>query len=409
MEIKTQDDLLDELRKQLVQRKYSAFGRYEIMRQAKNILGDPGKSLEETIHLGLRHLRQQHLTGGIPAHSMKNYERTARRLMAMLRGDCTSEWRRTHTKPDILFSPPIQHILDEFKAHLLDSALVGWNTNLSCARTFLRWTSARGISDLSSLTAEHVFGYFAQMRETSVGVGINSIRGKLKWFFTFLREKGVVSQSCVAAIELPVNCRRHLLPAFSQGEYATIIDAASKDVTSCGRRNLAIIRIAATTGMRVGDVVRLTFRDVDWKNGSISFVQRKTGIPNTLPLLGDVGDALRDYILNHRPECPAQCIFISSRPPFVPLSRNAASSGFARLLVKCGIKKHGLDGMSFHALRRTMGRDLVSAGIELPTIRQVLGHAQLDSVSRYISLDPRSLRFCALDFTGIKPNGGTST
>lgn len=55
-----------------------------------------------------------------------------------------------------------------------------------------------------------------------------------------------------------------------------------------------------------------------------------------------------------------------------------------------------------HALRRSLGRDMLLAGNSVEQIAQVLGHRDIDSTKQYLSIDTEGLRKCALDFSGIE-------
>lgn len=59
-----------------------------------------------------------------------------------------------------------------------------------------------------------------------------------------------------------------------------------------------MILLALRLGVRCSDVASLKFSNINWQNDTITFIQHKTKVSVTLPLLTDVGNALMDYILN---------------------------------------------------------------------------------------------------------------
>lgn len=73
---------------------------------------------------------------------------------------------------------------------------------------------------------------------------------------------------------------------------------------------------------------------------------------------------------------------------------------------KAGIQRTPWDGKGFHALRRTIGKDMVVSGTPVTTVAQVLGQTNMNSAKQYISLDSTHLKVCALDFRGIEIGGG---
>lgn len=66
--------------------------------------------------------------------------------------------------------------------------------------------------------------------------------------------------------------------------------------TPMGKRDYAILLLAVRLGMRASDIRLLCFPDIDFKNRKISYIQFKTDVPQTLSLLPEIEDALRDYI-----------------------------------------------------------------------------------------------------------------
>jgi len=63
-----------------------------------------------------------------------------------------------------------------------------------------------------------------------------------------------------------------------------------------GKRDYAILMIAAKTGLRTSDIKRLSIHDIDWRDHTISITQKKTQIPLKVPFPKDVGWAIIDYL-----------------------------------------------------------------------------------------------------------------
>jgi len=161
--------------------------------------------------------------------------------------------------------------------------------------------------------------------------------------------------------------------------------------------------LGTVLGLRACDVANLKFDDIDWINGEIKILQLKTAETVILPLTKDVGEALQDYILNARPQNKADHIFLSLATPFGPI-KSAVTIGE---IFEASCKVAGLDyGKQFHILRRSLGTAMVNTGTPVATVAQVLGHADVDSAKKYISVDNEHLKLCALPFDGIAPIGG---
>ena len=148
----------------------------------------------------------------------------------------------------------------------------------------------------------------------------------------------------------------------------------------------------------------LKLSDVDWKKGEIRIVQAKTGKPLVFPLTKDIGESIRDYILNGRQDTVSDTIFLRQHAPFQAFASGVAIGGiYDEYRKKAGLSREPFDGKGFHSLRRTLGTNLVTSGIHVTTVAQILGHGVVDSTQKYVSLDSHHLSEVALDFTGIEP------
>ena len=83
-----------------------------------------------------------------------------------------------------------------------------------------------------------------------------------------------------------------------------------------GRRDYALLIMAAKLGLRVSDIINLTFDEIDWAKKTLSITQQKTGKLVELPLTEDVGWAIIDYLQNGRPESECIHVFIKHCAPY---------------------------------------------------------------------------------------------
>jgi integrase len=184
-------------------------------------------------------------------------------------------------------------------------------------------------------------------------------------------------------------------------EVARLLSSVDR-TTDIGKRDYAIIILAAQLGLRSSDIVNLSFKDIDKKAKTIEITQIKTSQPMTLVLNSDVDEAITDYIQNGRPQTSSDKIFISSKAPYVPLG---ASSGYAivcRRFSLAGIASQGRR-RGAHSLRTSFATALVRKGVPYAVVQKALGHEDPESAKHYVRLDARRLRACPLDVP--KPAG----
>lgn len=155
--------------------------------------------------------------------------------------------------------------------------------------------------------------------------------------------------------------------------------------------------IAVKRGIRTSDIRNLRPANFNWEQHLVSFTQVKTGEPITLPLPTDVGWAVIDYLKNGRPVSDAPEIFLRAVAPYVSLQN------FDNILIKhmrkAGIPLDSIKHHGLHSLRHSLATHMLDEGIPITSIQGVLGHINADSTQKYIGVNVRQLRSCALEVT----------
>ena len=323
-----------------------------------------------------------------------------RRLVALMRGE-PPQWKPLNDRATALgpYYTSVVRQMSEAECWTSDSARM---QAVSAARLFFRWLEARKCRNLETVTPAIVRSYYIG-KASEVRMPKN-LRFALKLVCEFLNRRGFVDSDCSCVFALRPPSYSRLLPALGPDEIAKVLDAIDRR-TAVGRRDYAFVLIGATTGMRLSDIASIRLRDIDWRNGTMGFVQGKTSRFQSLPLLQGVGEAVRDYILHGRPRSDSDRLFLTACAPHTEIARSTMSTMFARRCAAAGLQRTPRDGRSFHSLRRSVGSGLVKSGVPLPTVSQVLGHRSLRSAENYLSSDVASLRECALGFAGIEPKG----
>ena len=133
----------------------------------------------------------------------------------------------------------------------------------------------------------------------------------------FLYNNGVIADDISILIHMPKMSKQAKVPsAWTIEEIKSILAVIDRN-SPIGKRDYAMIILATLTGMRISDIRKLKFKDIDWRKNTISFIQSKTGNPITNPLNKKVGLAIIDYIKNARPKFyETEYIFIKHMTPF---------------------------------------------------------------------------------------------
>ena len=224
------------------------------------------------------------------------------------------------------------------------------------------------------------------------------IKNKDAWrcvreFLQFLYERGYTDMDF--SFVVPKARKKAVLPSVYSPEEIRKIESSVDTSSVSGKRNLCILLLASRLVMRSGDIVKLSFSEVDFGNGRINYIQEKTGKPQSLPLLPEVENALKDYICNGRPDCDEDRIFLRLEAPYRSLTTSAVRNVVNVCLKKSGVEPNGRRHGS-HIFHSSAATSMVNDGVSYEVVRRILGHKDPNVVKHYASLDVMNLKNCAL-------------
>jgi integrase len=132
-----------------------------------------------------------------------------------------------------------------------------------------------------------------------------------------------------------------------------------------------IMRFALNTGLRIGEIYSLLWSNVDNEKFVLNICAQKTGKTRTVPLNADARKVLDVWALGKRNEH----VFYNHETgkPFVDLS-----TGFA---LAC--RSAGISGVTWHTLRHTFASRLLDRGVDIMTVKELLGHSTVIVTMRY--------------------------
>lgn len=136
-----------------------------------------------------------------------------------------------------------------------------------------------------------------------------------------------------------------------------------------------IVVLALSTGMRQGEILNLTWTDVDLKKGRITLHETKNNERRTVPLTGKALEVLKAHSKVRRLKIP---LLFPSRTGETPLS--------IRKPWLDALKQAQIEDFQFHDLRHSAASYLAMNGATVAEIAEVLGHKTLQMVKRYAHL-----------------------
>jgi integrase len=187
--------------------------------------------------------------------------------------------------------------------------------------------------------------------------------------------------------------------AFTKDEVTRLLSVIDR-YGHVGKRDYAIMMLAARYGMRAKDIVTIKFDNIDWKEKTLSIVQSKTKVGLKLPLFEDVGWAIIDYIDNARPQGSSNHLFLKHHAPFDPMS-GALYYLVTKYMSKAKISLQPNVRPSIRGFRHGLAREMLNNDIPITSIQEVLGHQRLESTMKYQRINIKQLSLCPLEVPDI--------
>ena len=137
----------------------------------------------------------------------------------------------------------------------------------------------------------------------------------VRQFARFLARAGMCGPEVAAAVPLIPGHKHSSVPsAYTSAEVSPMLESFPRSLRP--KRDRAMMLLASVLGMRAGDIKALKLSDIDWRAKTVSFVQRKTRVANTLPMPEEVWLAVADYVKNERPDVDDGRVFITACAPY---------------------------------------------------------------------------------------------
>jgi len=348
----------------------------------------------------LNDAEERFYAGQLTKNSYHIIRRSVQRFMTFIETGCV-ELANPLKGSRIQLEPLYQEITDRYLA----SGEFHPNTRNDMrwiAHKYFNWLAENDYNDLTGVGAPEIQRFLLACSKEMAPTSMHNVKLYMKKLYAFLHIEKLSESPYTALLSFPVNRTSKMYPVLSMPDVSRLLDSIDRK-TCEGKRAYAAMALGAELGLRACDIVTLKLGDIDWVNGEIKLIQSKTNTQVVLPLTERVWESLQDYILNARPKSKEENIFMRLTPPYKPLK---AAVTIGEIYRDCCIAAGFPACKSFHTLRRSLATAMVTNGVDINDVAQVLGDADFDSAKKYISLDSENLKRCALPFDGIAPIGG---
>lgn len=241
--------------------------------------------------------------------------------------------------------------------------------------------------DIKHIVTDDIRTYLTnyQEKKNSSKVTIDNIRRILSSFFSWLEDEDYILKSPVRRIH-KVKTGTSIKETYSDEALELMRDNCTE------LRDLAMIDMLASTGMRVGEMVLLNRDDIDF-NERECIVFGKGSKERVVYFDARTKIHLQNYLNNRSDTNPA--LFVSLKAPYERLK----IGGIETRLRKYG-KKLGIPKVHPHKFRRTLATIAIDKGMPIEQLQQLLGHKKIDTTLQYAMVKQSNVKIAHRKYIG---------
>lgn len=224
-----------------------------------------------------------------------------------------------------------------------------------------------------------------QINKKSSRVTIDNIRRILSSFFSWLEDEDYILKSPVRRIH-KVKTISNIKKTYSDEDLELMRDNCSEI------RDLAMIDMLASTGMRVGEMVLLNKIDIDF-NERECVVFGKGDKERVVYFDARTKIHLKEYLQSRNDNNPA--LFVSLKVPHERLK-----IGGIEIRLRNFGKQLGINKVHPHKFRRTLATMAIDKGMPIEQLQQLLGHRRIDTTLQYVMVKRSNVKIAHRKYIG---------
>ena len=224
-----------------------------------------------------------------------------------------------------------------------------------------------------------------QVERKSSKVTIDNIRRILSSFFSWLEDEDFIVKSPVRRIH-KVKTAKVIKDTYSDEALEQMRDSCTTP------RDLAVIDLLASSGMRVGEMVMLNRDDINF-NERECVVFGKGNKERLVYFDARTKIHLQNYLENRTDNNPA--LFVSLKAPYERLMVGGVETRLRELGKRLNIPK-----VHPHKFRRTLATTAIDKGMPIEQVQQLLGHQKIDTTMHYAMVKQQNVKLAHRKYIG---------
>ena len=241
--------------------------------------------------------------------------------------------------------------------------------------------------DVKHITTDDLRTYLDEYQQTSGAsrVTVDNIRRILSSFFSWLEDESYIIKSPVRRIH-KVKTGKTVKETYTDEALERMRDYCDTS------RDLAIIDILASTGMRVGELVKLNRNDIDFQNREC-VVTGKGNKQRKVYFDARTKIHLQNYLSERTDDNEA--LFVTLLSPYNRLQISGVEIRLRQLGRELNIHK-----VHPHKFRRTLATMAIDKGMPIEQVQHLLGHQSLDTTLQYAMVNQANVKLSHRKFIG---------
>ena len=232
---------------------------------------------------------------------------------------------------------------------------------------------------IRKITTDEIRTYLVEYQQSGgcSKVTVDNIRRNISSFFSWLEEEDYILKSPMKRI--------HKIKTKTVVKEVITDESMEKMRDACGElRDLAIIDLLYSTGIRVGELVRLNISDVNMEQREC-IVFGKGDKERRVYFDAKAKIHLMEYLASRDDSNPALFVSLNGEHNRLQIS------GVEIRLRQLG-RKLSLDRIHPHKFRRTMATRAIDKGMPIEQVQKILGHSQIDTTMQYAIVNQSNVK-----------------
>ena len=231
-----------------------------------------------------------------------------------------------------------------------------------------------GNLNVSDLNTQMIEQWQSERLNLNKPATVNRVLACLKHMFTKAVDWDMASEETLKQVR-----KVKFLKEYNKRLRYLDVEGCQTLIDCCAPHLKPIVTVALNTGMRRGEILGLRWEQVDLSHGFILLEISKNGERREIPI-----NTTLEYLFKEMPHSiESKYVFVDKDgKPYKDVKRSFGTA----------IRKAGISDFRFHDLRHTFASHLVMAGIDLISVKELLGHKTITMTLRYSHLAPEHKR-----------------